>query len=55
VFEVAQSLNQFYNKHTVLNAKSEQLKQARLVLVAAAQVVIKNGLFLLGIETVEEM
>lgn len=55
VFEVAQNFNQFYNKHSVLNAESEQLKQARIALVKSAQIVIRNGLFLLGIDTIDEM
>lgn len=55
VFETCQAFNTFYTKHQVLKAENEEIKNARLQLVAATAQVIKNGLGLLGIETVEEM
>lgn len=55
VFEIAQLFNKFYQKHQVLNAKNEETKKARLALVQAVQIVIKSGLNLLGIETLEKM
>lgn len=54
-FETAQLFNKFYQKHKVLNAENEELKTARLSLIRAVQIVIKNGLNLLGIETLEKM
>ena len=55
IFEISQLFNKFYQKHPVLNAESEELKNSRLVLIKAIQIVIKNGLNLLGIETLEKM
>ncbi|MBI5412825.1 arginine--tRNA ligase [Candidatus Peregrinibacteria bacterium] len=54
LFEVAQRFNGFYAAQEVLKAKPE-IRAARLKLVEAATVVIKNGLKLLGIEVPEEM
>jgi len=54
LFELAQMLNDYYHGIPIL--KSEKaLCLARLALVSSACQVIKNGLSLLGIETVEEM
>lgn len=55
VIEVAKSFNKFYNAHSVLNLEDEKLKKARIKLVEATTVVIKNGLNLLGIDVVERM
>jgi len=55
VIEVAKGFNKFYNAHSVLNLKDENLKATRLSLVKATLQVIKNGLELLGINIVEEM
>ncbi len=50
--DLAQKFNFFYQKHPVL--KSEN-KEFRLTLSAAVGQIIKNGLHLLGIETVDKM
>jgi arginyl-tRNA synthetase len=55
LYELAQKFNQFYTEVSVLNAETENKKQSRLALTAATAQVIKNGLNLLGIETVEKM
>ena len=54
-FNTAKAFNQFYNKHQVLQADSEQLISARLELIKATAVVLKNGLNLLGVEVLENM
>ena len=54
-FEIAQLFNKFYQKHKVINAETEELKNARLALIQAVQVTLKVGLNLLGIETLEKM
>lgn len=54
LFELAQEFNNYYHNVPVLKA-DEEIKKARLVLINAVSVIIKNGLELLGIETVEEM
>ena len=55
VFAVAQAVNQFYHRHPVLAAEPLALVAARLALVNASAIVIKNALTLLGIEALEEM
>jgi arginyl-tRNA synthetase len=55
VFETAQAFNSFYTSHPVLKAESEELMTARAKMVEVSAQVIKNGLALLGIETLEEM
>jgi arginyl-tRNA synthetase len=55
IFNTAKAFNQFYNKHQVLQAGSGQLVSARLQLIKAAAVVLKNGLNLLGVEVLENM
>ncbi|HSR03704.1 MAG TPA: arginine--tRNA ligase [Proteiniclasticum sp.] len=54
VLQVAKDFNKFYN-NCQINSAEEQLKFARLHLVQATTIVIRNALELLGIETVEEM
>jgi arginyl-tRNA synthetase len=55
IFNTAKAFNQFYNKHPVLKAESEQLIEARLALIKSTAVVLKNGLNLLGVEVLENM
>lgn len=54
VLQVAKDFNKFYN-NCPINSAEESVKKARLQLVQATTVVIRNALALLGIETVEEM
>ncbi|MBT3948806.1 arginine--tRNA ligase [Candidatus Parcubacteria bacterium] len=54
-FDLAKSFNDFYNKHSVLNASSPDLVQARLKLCALVSGTLKKSLDLLTIDTVEEM
>lgn len=54
LFDLAQSFNLFYQKHQILKA-DEDTKQLRLALTQATATVLKNGLDLLGIETVEKI
>lgn len=54
LFKLAGLINNFYEKHPVLKAEKE-VKSARLALIKSASVVLKNGLNLLGIETLEKM
>jgi len=54
IFEFSQSINDYYHAVPVLKA-DKATGAARLMLLEAAALVIKQGLSLLGIETVEEM
>ncbi len=55
IFNTAKAFNQFYNKHPVLKAENEPFIEARLALIKATAVVLKNGLNLLGVEVLENM
>ncbi|MFH1522529.1 MAG: arginine--tRNA ligase [Patescibacteria group bacterium] len=55
VHALAKVFSQFYNKHRVLDAKGEALVKARLVLIKATAIALKNGLNLLGIDVLEKM
>ncbi|MBU0467233.1 MAG: arginine--tRNA ligase, partial [Nanoarchaeota archaeon] len=50
--QLAQTFNEFYHKNKVIGSKEESF---RLVLVDASSQVLKNALYLLGIETLERM
>ncbi len=52
--ELAQAFSTFYHEQPVLQAK-EDIQTTRLAIVLAFQTVIRNGLGMLGIETLEEM
>lgn len=54
LFDLAQRFNLFYQKHSVLKS-SESIKNTRLLITLTTAQVIKNGLCLLGIKTVEKM
>ena len=55
LFELASQFNQFYRDCPVLPEKESSLRKARLSLVNATRIVLKNGLDLLGIVAPEEM
>lgn len=52
-YQLAQIFNEFYHACPVIN--SEEKKDFRIKLVKSFRQVLKNSLFLLGIETIEEM
>ncbi len=52
LFELAQKFNGFYDRNRVIGVPEESL---RLLMVAVTGLVIKSGLSILGIETVEKM
>jgi len=53
LFELAQLFNSFYNKCPILNSSLE--RQFRLNLVESVAIILKKGLNLLGISTLEKM
>jgi len=55
VYNLALLFNQFYQALPVINKKNPNLTQARLKLVEAVSVALKQGLNLLGLETLDEM
>jgi arginyl-tRNA synthetase len=54
LFELAQRYNAFYENCPVLQSESP-LRESRLALVQLTGDVLKQGLKLLGIETIEQM
>lgn len=54
LYELAQKYNYFYQKNKILESE-EKTKRFRLMLTQAVRKVIKEGLYLLGIKTVEKM
>jgi arginyl-tRNA synthetase len=55
LYNLAQRFNAFYNKCSILSAEKPEIVKFRLALTAAVGQVIKNGLFLLGIEAPDAM
>ena len=54
-FNLAQKYNAFYDRYPIAIAKEKDVRQARLVLTAATAQVLKNALFLLGINVPKRM
>lgn len=55
IYHLTKKFSSYYHKYSILYAESEQLKQARLALIQGVKQVISNGLYLLGIDCVEQM
>jgi arginyl-tRNA synthetase len=55
LFELSQTFNAFYQEVPVLQEEDEEKKNFRLQLITATAQVIKNGLYLLGIDAPQEM
>jgi arginyl-tRNA synthetase len=53
--DTAQLFNSYYHNHKIIDETNPDLSQARLLLIQSVQQVLKNGLELLGIDTVESM
>ncbi|MEP6692944.1 MAG: DALR anticodon-binding domain-containing protein, partial [Gemmatimonadaceae bacterium] len=54
LLETARLIHTWYHKHHVLN-EAEEITRARLVLARASQIVLKNGLAILGITAPDRM
>ncbi|MBU3160420.1 arginine--tRNA ligase [Clostridium frigoris] len=55
VIDVAKAFNKFYNQYNISNLEDESDKKAKIKMVEATCVVIKNALGLIGIEVVDRM
>jgi arginyl-tRNA synthetase len=53
--DTAQLFNTYYHHHKIIDETNGEVSKARLMLIQAVQQVLKNGLELLGIDTVENM
>jgi len=54
-YELTKTFNQFYHDYSILNESDEQKKAIRLMIAKNVAKLIKNGMFLLGIEVPERM
>ena len=50
-----QEFNRFYTNNPVISAENKEIKNSRLLLTKSVAQVIKNGLWLLGIQVPEKM
>ncbi|NLJ70565.1 MAG: arginine--tRNA ligase [Clostridiaceae bacterium] len=55
ISQLARNFNRYYHSTPILKTEDTALRQARLVLIFAVSVVVKNGLRLAGINPVERM
>lgn len=55
IFELASVLHSFYNAEKVLDASNEMKSKARLALMKATQITLKNALTLIGVSAPEKM
>ncbi len=55
LYETAKEFNQFYHDYSILKAETEEQKTFRLVLSKVVGDIIRNGMYLLGIEVPERM
>ena len=54
LFDLAQKYNFFYQKNPILKAEKD-VRDLRLLITQVTAQIIQNGLYLLGIKTVEKM
>lgn len=55
LFDLSQIFNRFYSAHPILDVEDNITRKFRLCLTKAFSIVLRNGLFLLGIDTVSKM
>lgn len=55
LFDLAKTFATFYHDVPVMQAEDKEVAVARLALVEAVGLVLKNGLLMMGIETIDEM
>ena len=55
IFELASAFHSFYNANKVLDSENPERTKARLALVRAVQITMKNALSLIGVSAPEKM
>lgn len=55
IFELSQKFNQFYERCSISNAPSEEIKQSRLALATLTARVLKQCLNFLGIDPLDRL
>jgi arginyl-tRNA synthetase len=53
--DLAQAFNRFYHECPILKAESNEIRAARLLLVQAVKITLRNGLKLIGLEAPEQI
>lgn len=53
--DLATAFHRFYNANKVLDMENKEVSEARLALIKAAQITLRNGLTLLGVSAPEKM
>ncbi|EUJ46495.1 arginine--tRNA ligase [Paenilisteria rocourtiae] len=53
--DLATTFHRFYNANKVLDVENKEISEARLALIKAAQITLRNGLTLLGVSAPEKM
>jgi arginyl-tRNA synthetase len=53
--DLSQAFNRFYHECPILKAENEELRAARLLLVQAVKITLRNGLKLIGLEAPEQI
>jgi len=55
LLETARAFNSFYGEHIIIDEKNKVISEHRLVIARATQIILKNGLHLLGIQSPNKM
>lgn len=55
LLEVARAFNSFYGANQIVDVSNKDVSQHRLAIARATQIILKNGLYLLGIKAPEKM
>lgn len=55
LIDLAQAFNRFYHECPILKAENEEIRAARLLLVQAVKITLRNGLKLIGLEAPEQI
>jgi arginyl-tRNA synthetase len=53
--DLAQAFNRFYHECPILKAENDEIRAARLLLVQAVKITLRNGLKLIGLEAPEQI
>ncbi len=55
LLEIARSFNSFYGSHKIIDADNKEVSAHRVAIARSAQIIIKNGLWMLGIDAPDNM
>ncbi len=55
LLEVARSFNSFYGSNKIIDTDNKEISAHRIAIATSAQIIIKNGLWMLGINAPDRM